>query len=169
MEADMVVQASKDSEESHGLRYKILIPDPDSTAYSRTVEEVPYGREVIKRDFRTAMKDVMPASQGKRPSAESEKEVGREKRRRKVKKVPSSEAEDSESVAEATEQPTKVRIIAGKNYEYNVPDLRPGFSGAAALTSEQLAGRSRIGRESPGPARFGRRRGSCPVLARDST
>lgn len=54
------------------------------------------------------MKEEIQASEGKRPSTESEKEVEQEKTRRKVEKLSSFESVYSESVAEAGKQPAKV-------------------------------------------------------------
>ncbi|XP_072156268.1 uncharacterized protein [Bemisia tabaci] len=64
--------------------------------------------EILKEDiddFTKAMKDAIRATQGKRPSAESEKDVGRGKRLKKVKKLFSSESDRESSSAEGRKEP----------------------------------------------------------------
>ncbi|XP_045475419.1 uncharacterized protein LOC123681212 [Harmonia axyridis] len=48
MEQDIITDGFCKSIEQHGLLYKYLIGDGDSSVYSRVVEKVPYGRQVIK-------------------------------------------------------------------------------------------------------------------------
>lgn len=48
MEQDIIVEGFRQSLEQHGLVYKYYIGDGDSSVYSRIVEKVSYGRNVIK-------------------------------------------------------------------------------------------------------------------------
>ncbi|XP_044759630.1 uncharacterized protein LOC123317261 [Coccinella septempunctata] len=48
MEQDIIVEGFSKSIEHHGVMYKYLIGDGDSSVYARVVEKVSYGRDVVK-------------------------------------------------------------------------------------------------------------------------
>lgn len=48
MEQDIIVEGFRQSLEQHGLMYKYYIGDGDSSVYSRIIEKVSYGRDVVK-------------------------------------------------------------------------------------------------------------------------
>lgn len=50
MESDMIVEAFSSSMDIHGLQYRIMIGDGDSSTYKKIKENVSYGRHVIKRE-----------------------------------------------------------------------------------------------------------------------
>lgn len=50
MESDMIVEAFKLSLEMHGVEYRTMIGDGDSSVYVKVRENVPYGRNVIKKE-----------------------------------------------------------------------------------------------------------------------
>lgn len=50
MESDMIVEAFCSSMDVHGLQYRVMIGDGDSSTFKKIKENVPYGRHVIKRE-----------------------------------------------------------------------------------------------------------------------
>ncbi|XP_063393385.1 uncharacterized protein LOC134678669 isoform X2 [Cydia fagiglandana] len=48
MEADIVIEGFKKSEEMHGLQYKSFIGDGDSSVYAHIKKNIPYGHKVTK-------------------------------------------------------------------------------------------------------------------------
>lgn len=48
MEQDIIVEVFSKSLEQHGIIYKHMIGDGDSSVYVRIVERVPYGRQIVK-------------------------------------------------------------------------------------------------------------------------
>ncbi|KAF5284973.1 hypothetical protein FQR65_LT13362 [Abscondita terminalis] len=48
MEQDIIVQGFNESVQNHGVRYKYVVGDGDSSVYARIVEFVSYGRSVVK-------------------------------------------------------------------------------------------------------------------------
>lgn len=50
MESDMIVEAFCSSMDVHGIQYRVMIGDGDSSTFKKIKENVPYGRHVMKRE-----------------------------------------------------------------------------------------------------------------------